>query len=417
MRSPHNMVQWNIFAAVVALAAVPFMLSPSATWLLSTVLEPIFYALLTWCWPASRRCERLHWEDIPDGSLCGHTSATGWDHLCFIEHKSTDCLQSTIGTIFFRAWVSAQRREKSVKKPKALDLRRSYVCVDIQTLRSYLMLAEEEPKFFDHDQPLIKFQYVQDVLTAHLTTKAILGGPASCSMTKDDLNCLLHGYPPFYRKTFRMTNGTLLTSPTTDPGTTLTSPIKDSSDIPRAGWIVACGLSNIVSVGRHTMMPSNMPTENCFWKDTVVRSSFRRFQRALENLVSAFPDDEFAAKGLEIYRMIVIEGKDMGTNDKQLWHMLGCVRGITNIKHETKLTAEEWTVAMNCFNHWDQLTIDEIKTLQQGRVQYVLIAAFRGLMKVIRYGNGRRSTFIPCYPELSGHKYVYLSACMDENDK
>jgi hypothetical protein len=52
--------------AIVALSAVPFMLSDGATWLLKTI------ALTTVprAWPVRAQRERLQWEYIPDGPLC-----------------------------------------------------------------------------------------------------------------------------------------------------------------------------------------------------------------------------------------------------------------------------------------------------------------------------------------------------------
>jgi len=384
-------------------------------------MEPLSYRLLAWFWPTSVRCERLQWEDIPNGPLCVHTPATEWRFHCRVGHKPVDCLNSTIGTVFSRAWISVQRREKWVKKPIRLDLRRSYVRVDVQTLKAYLMLAQGDPSYsfqLDQDQPLIHFKHIQDVLTAHLTTRGTTYFPPCCLITKDDLDCLLHGYPPFYRKIFSLTDGTrsMSSSPTTELGPSLTSPIKDLSDIHRAGWIVACGLSNFPPVGLHTMAPSNMPSENCFWKDTVVRSSFRRFQRALENFKSAFPNDESAARGPAIYQAFIVEEKDRGTMDKLLWSMLGCPQGISDSRHESKLTTEQWAVAMTCFNRWDPLTIDEIHALQRVQVRFVLIAAFWGLLKVLKYGRGSKSTFLPSFPELRGHKYVYLTACRNDDE-
>lgn len=416
------MVHWDIFAAVVAMAAVPLMLSPSAIWLLRTVMEPLLHRLLALFWPASVRCERLQWEDIPDGQLCVHTPVTEWTSLCKVGHRPVDCLNSTIGSVFSRAWVSVQRREKWVKKPVGLDLRTSYVRTDVQTLKAYLMLVERDDLLYfglDVDQSPVHFKQVRNVLTAHLTTRSTTYDAPCCLMTKDDLDCLLHGCPPFYRKTFSLTDGGIArdSSQTPELGPSLTSPIKDPSDIPRAGWIVACGLSDFPPVGLHTMAPSDKPSENCFWKDTVVRSSFRRFYRALENLKSAFPDDEIAAKGPEVYQAFFVEENERGSNNQLLWWSLGCEPPVSFIRYERKLTIEQWAVVMTCFNRWDPLTIDEIHALQGVRMQFVLVAAFQGILKVLDYGRWSKSNSLPSFPELRGHKYVYLTACRDDDDE
>lgn len=308
-----------------------------------------------------------------------------------------------------------------MKKPIGLDLRTSYVRTDVQTLKAYLMLAERDPIHYyglDLDQSCIHFKQVRNVLTAHLTTRSTTYGAPCCLMTKDDLDCLFHGYPPFYRKTFSLTDGGGAWGSSTTPeiGPSLASPITDRSDIHRAGWIVACGLSNHPPVGLHTRAPSDRSSENCFWKDTVVRSSFQRFQRALENLKSAFPDDEIAARGPAIYQAFVVEGKDRGTENERLWLSLGCDQGISRIRNERKLTTEQWAVVMTYFNRWDPLTIDEINALKGANMHFVLIAAFWGLLKVLRYDRYSKSTSLPSLPELRGHRYIYLTACGGDDE-
>ncbi len=107
----------------------------------------------------------------------------------------------------------------------------------------------------------------------------------------------------------------------------------------------------------------------------------------------------------------------MGSMYKVVWSMLGYPRGLSSDRHESKLITEKWAVTMNCFNHWDPLTTDEINALQGGQVQFVLIAAFRGLLKIIVYGRGSKSTCLTSFPELKGHKYVYRAACNDEDEE
>ena len=64
------MVDWSQaggVAAVISALYLPFVLSPTA----AAALYSTGRALAQWVWPATALCERLLWDDIPDGLIHG----------------------------------------------------------------------------------------------------------------------------------------------------------------------------------------------------------------------------------------------------------------------------------------------------------------------------------------------------------
>ena len=57
------MIKWDEFAALVALVAVPVMLSPSAIPKMKAIYDSVYKML----YPAASQCEQLEWVDVPDG--------------------------------------------------------------------------------------------------------------------------------------------------------------------------------------------------------------------------------------------------------------------------------------------------------------------------------------------------------------
>lgn len=104
------MIHWDAFAALVALIGIPLMLSPIAIQAVKFIIA-FTYKIL---YPATAQCERIQWVDVPNGQLlqCKNDYQGYWE-------ERQDCLNSTLGNFFQRAWVSASRRYKAVMKPKS----------------------------------------------------------------------------------------------------------------------------------------------------------------------------------------------------------------------------------------------------------------------------------------------------------
>ena len=157
-----NTIHWDAFAALVALIGTPLMLSPNAIQAIKFIIAFTYKTL----YPATAQCERIQWVDVPNGQLlqCKNDCHGYWE-----ETQGSDCLNSTLGKFFQRAWVSASRRDKVVTKPKQLSLDTHYIRTDQKLVRAYLLLNRYGDAWFREN--IIQFRDVDGVLTAHLLNR------------------------------------------------------------------------------------------------------------------------------------------------------------------------------------------------------------------------------------------------------
>jgi len=409
-------IRWDMFAALVALCVLPFMLSPSATWLIKSLCLRVGRKL----WPACAECERLEWRDIPDDPLACPTS----------HHYSENCLDSSVGTFFYNAWISANRRERPrVSKPSQLDFHKSYIRTDPTTLGAFALQALAYPLDFDNEEEWwavrtenrpspITFENVGGIMTAHLCHMHLSTTPKS----KKELKSLLKGYPPFYSEFIYLPNGEKIWSP-----------IQSSNDIDRGGWIVAAGLNYDLPPKKkshimlcHTLqhITIDINRENSYiWEYTTMRASITRVGDTLAQIQKALPHDPRPVCVLEIYNRIF----------KKMF-ALRCVQPVHGLKEREcgalgftgggwadLLTAEQWRRAMAIFNHVEPLAPDE-KDLLDTHMTPIFHAVLVGLLEVAFYGSDRSPSRavgvrkLPQFPEIFNHRHIYLKNCEIEHE-
>lgn len=409
------MVRWDEFAALVALAAVPFMLSGSA----AALAQFIGRQALRFFWPSNVQCGTLCWEDIPDGLV-----RPEGDKVDFVEHESGSCLVSTYGKVFENAWTDPKRMGKQVAKPADLETGTTYLRTDLKAIRALMLVTAA---FGSRDPQCFTFEKVGKTMTAHCD----LGSEEMTSLngsshTKDEARLLLEGYPPFYRASIQLPDGTHVRSP-----------IRDRRDLDRGGWIVHCGLA--ISGRRfldptqfHAMsiVPSDAAADR-LWKKTAMKKAVERFGRALDNIQIAMPQEQKLELASKLFADCV-DGNvsfDSGTipcvddphTHKRIFDrfdFLGPDGWPIKGDYVSALNADEWRMAMAIFTHKEPLTAEESALLQNSLLP-VLQAAFVGLLRVVEYGHSSYCIFtgfdsgqpLPLMPELKGLKYVYLRSC------
>ena len=273
--------------------------------------------------------------------------------------------------------------------------------------------------------PIISFERVGKTMTAHFRPRAC---KVLCSLTKSEVHLILEGYPPFYRSSVRLPDGT-------DIG----NPIREPQDIERAGWIVHLGLAQfgdrphgLSPTANHNMELRSVGSDKQSypWQQTSMRNAVDRFGLALDNIEKALP-------GLSM----VLEAKKTFANVKEVLHTSSGLPDIMHPGYESSapsfltplrfhdsqpgyreaLRVDQWQIVMQAFTHREPLTADETALLE-AHMKPVLQAAFIGLVRVLGYGesrvyflNGSRrdqpGTPLPQMPELAGTKYVYLRSC------
>ena len=430
------MVAWNTFAVIVALIAIPLTTSPNALQAIK-VLYRFFYQKL---YPVTAQCERLQWADVPDGQLfiCPD-NCRGSSHLS----SDADCLESTLGSFFRRAWVSPSRREKIVPKPKQLSLDTRYVRSDTKLLKAYLLMNP-----FSHDN--IRFHDLDGVLTAHLVTKHryqrwISGQnarsepqrhiPHRCLLTKREVELILEGYPPDYSEQIRISQGQQSTNSTLC--VSVPSPIREWADIHRGGWIIGTALhcyfkdlrmKKAASEERKTPRTGHVMQSTTFQAGSPMidnyflprRKAVIRTRHVFNNILEAMPDQgELVRAALAFIDLLFTlpEHNRLSPSEfrriiltARLYKLSTPATDYFSREFAARLSDIEWTRAMNVFNQFDPLPSQDIDFLRP-RLVHVLQAAATGVWDVYMYRYKNVSPILPDIPELREGRHVYIYDC------
>ncbi|KAI1494118.1 hypothetical protein F5X96DRAFT_619132 [Biscogniauxia mediterranea] len=220
-------VDWGMAAVAAALA---MFIVPYAAKLLKTAYKAF--------WGKPSRHIRLKWDDIPDGKIhqCLHPY-TACNHPGPHEHGK-ECWSSagSLGPCFNRAWDLSTRKPQYAKPfSDALPSESSFLCTDAKTVLAFVLYTVDRKKASSWYPKGLSFNETRvDVETLNGCTVAHIRGPFRTqrqTLTKSELECMLSGYPPWYRETF-----------VTRANIEVPFPISTHEDVSRAGWIIAVGL-------------------------------------------------------------------------------------------------------------------------------------------------------------------------------
>jgi hypothetical protein len=402
-------------AAIIALIALPLMLSNGTTWLVSRIAS----RLVRWLSAGGSTCERLEWSDIPDGPLRENNPkpARYWSsdqyETPYFDHDGQQCLNSTLGKVFQKAWTSPQQRNRRVFKPFQLHSRKSYVRIDKKVLMAYFLMTHTSRED-------VQFKEIDGVLTAHLTAQ----GAQLHFRTKHEIEMILQGYPPFYLATVHVSDTVQVKSP-----------ISSHRDVTRAGWIVAIALDS----HRTPPLKTHNMEDGCEvpkgweqirqmlrpynWTSTTMVNSVIRFGEVLENLQISFPDDERVKCALKIFSDLTTGEYGISDTTPQ-WGLasypqLGKADYYQTRDYRLELRKDQWELAMSVFNPRAPLTQEAEQLFQEFMVP-ILQAAIVGLLHVFLYEHYRNcpsnACKLPVIPEIHAHKYMYLTYCEPVED-
>jgi hypothetical protein len=408
-------IRWDIFATLVALAGFPFMVNPTTIHL----LRRLYLVFARFVWSERHFCEVLTWEDIPSGflhqcpnQLCNCANFGQAVHDPENPPKShEECFKSTVGKVFPRAWASPSRREKRVNKPVQLDIQRPYIRTCRTTLRAYALLAQ--PMGLEDDiGSVISFKNVGSILTAHLHAGDDTFGWAygELGLTKAEVECILQGYPPFYRSQLKLPNGEYVRSP-----------IKSKEDINLGGWIAGVGISVTGSrpTHRHNMALTSAYHGGRLWPHTVMGNAVRRVGERFRDFAEHFPDDKAVRLANELFKYMIMDNSHLTCYSRYCsdWND----RGYFDDHHVTtinKLTASEWESVLLLYNRRTPFSTKETDLFAK-HSKTIVHAALNGLRNVLNYGENASHvvihpvTKLPPMPELNGisDRQIYLLSC------
>ena len=437
------MVAWDTFAVIVALVAIPLTTSPTVIQAIKSIYLFVYQKL----YPVTAQCERLQWADVPDGCLFNcPDDCFGSSYL----NLEADCLESTLGSFFPRAWVSPSRRNKTVPKPKQLSLETRYVRSDTKLLRAYLLMNPSP-----HNN--IRFHDLDGVLTAHLVTNykkydfCWTNGqtgieekrhiPHRCTLTKREIELILEGYPPDYSEQILISQDKLSTN--SPLCVIVPSPIRERADIHRGGWIIGTALHryfkdlqiskaaeddvDMCKIG-HVMQATPFQAGGRTTDDFLPRQkAVLRIRHVLYRIIEAMPaEEELVRAALEFINPLFMRPHDEDScpypyahflpsdfktivRKARLYQLSTPATTYDSREFATRLSGAEWTRAMIIFNQFDPLSTEDVDFLRP-RLVHVLQAAATGVWDVSG-GYRAKPPILPDLPELREGKCVYIYDC------
>ena len=384
----------------------------------SHIIAAIFAFVVRRIWPASTRCKRLEWVDIPHGPLhectipvanCGQSQNTRGGH-------SWD---TTLSSLFTRV-----RHDTFVRKPRQLDWRKDYIRTDATTLKAMLLFLgtpSAKDSILSHSSAAtFHFQQIGTLLTIQNAPRWIPAHPrlefleyCRLNITKVEIDFLLLGYPPWYTVKLLLANGE-----------SVPHPIISCESISRGGWVAAVGLSPTRPF-LNSCMPSNHGETNIH-DLTPLERAFDRIIWRLSNLRTIFPSEAMLID--EAYRLVTtlrfkfnshsmtssvfrysVFATQFGDRDWFEHHTEQAVRR----QFARGLSTEDSLLIIDVFTHYSDLTAGEIEALRP-----IIIVALRavlvGCWEVFFYTHIFKRVQFP--PELDKFQTVYLRDESEEED-
>ena len=364
-------------------------------------------------------CASTVWDDL-QGQITMHKCNESLPYRpyrgCTLQHaQGADSLEEFLS--YFNALRPTQPSRRFYK-PYSLDLRRGYFRTDARTLFVCLMASIENSIIhchkwsYCHKADSVEFRFGQSFLILRLKGNVFEAQiSVSCSncatvnrRTKYEYEqILIHGYPPWFKETV-----------TNSVGVTFSFPSLLNGNLRRGGWIVAVGLGDICDplpyfttafgdfreLGQHHHRGGIGPYwKACNYLKYVVDIRFgtqfpeNRIVQAAMKAINGMMEDHTASKTAGLLRNTPLENAEQ--------------EGV----FASQLDKSQVEFAIKVFNHRNEFTATELKTLQP-ILRAVLAGAVRGLDMVFAHLNdcsfqirGDFEAFLDRNPEVYLRKY------------
>lgn len=338
-----------------------------------------------------RRVKQLKWSEIPPGLVyhCQHTTWNSCGCKTSPPHRKRCCGSCILTIIFNRAWYRSRVTPRFVQQvPSSLPKTATFICTDALVILTFALLAETSVN------ALIKYERREDIVICR-----VIGDrqPFRSTLTKSELQCLLEGYPPWYRETFE-----------TDTNIKLPFPIRDARDIPRGGWVVAVGLMNRKLDSQKPLRVYRCPDEPA---EPGWRMNGRTFRMAIvrcrdhivRNIRPHFVNDPYVNAAVEALNYLIEQRTGSGIHCAPLPSPL--MDGVLPLK------ASDCRFLMNHFNEYSALTDPADMTRYSNMMLPAMTAVVHGAFEVVQYlKDVGKELEIP--PELANlQQEIYLKMC------
>jgi hypothetical protein len=383
-----KMVEWSMGSVILAIIALCLSIAISPV-VLST-LDQLRVSIRNFIRPSGNRCKHITRDDVSDHFLhnCGmwklnpkygHTDMAVGSDVTF--SRDPPLCPNSLPSEFVN--LKDPELGSFTKKPPELAYDTTYFKMDTWTLGAYLLHWQDALHWKDKiPHPRVDIQKVGDILVAKVVADRqevpIRPLPTVCQLSKNDVDGILRGYPPFYRERLVTMNREKVIHP-----------IRNVLDVQRGGWIVAIGLCMPFVVGKHRMTKPQLGPEESLAPLLYVVRPFKRIVEVLDNFVPAFGNQGNLLRVCEMATEIRTR-KRSTTSRSEAWFFDSDVlvpyggRDIESGSYLKDLTAKQCQTAMDAFNHYDPLSEDEIQILMSV-LDKVLIAVLHGMFKAAEW--------------------------------
>ncbi|KAH9205123.1 hypothetical protein DL95DRAFT_417699 [Leptodontidium sp. 2 PMI_412] len=200
-------------------------------------LQSCFQCFVCHLVPSRGYCYRLLLKDVPHGRLhqC-HPNCQHVNPLTRDDHDRTNCWDDGWGQVLDRAWNLMKSDPADLRyrarTPFSLLFCGPYIQIDVQTLKVLLILTAEGNRTLETPDVTksLDIRKIRGIQTVHLKTHGYRS--INMSLTKQEVDRFVEGYPPFYSTIIKTTGGIYLEHP-----------LNDSGKIGRGSWVLAVGMS------------------------------------------------------------------------------------------------------------------------------------------------------------------------------
>lgn len=365
--------------------------------------NPQFISALQWLHRKARslltpkdvKCELLLWKDVTIGLLHSHARQGGpprcSDCNSAKHHDHSErCWLTTIALVFNNSWFTDTRR-KYTKKPPQLPLGERFLRTEARVVLAYFLCTAQISVFKDEmlgsSLKHVDLKEQDGLVVGHV-------GPAEkiLDLTKEEVDCILQGWPPFYRKTFLSREGHMLESPLTTV-----------DFVRRPGWIIAIGLGCV--------QPTDVFVDNSEERErSLFNFAIGRVKRVLEDQFELeWLGNNIISNAKESINKMLRGGQSIELEDASPNLDPASYSKLKNISRLTKAQCE---TLMRVFNNMlitaaDKSSIDPVLAICMDRV-------ITGVKVALKYSSTRRALRVP--PLLQGDKIIYLRDCKREED-
>lgn len=270
------------------------------------------------------------------------------------------------------------------RKPEQLPLGVSFLRTEARVILAFLLITVRCNNFNISEYVEIRKQ--GNFVICHLKQPNRI-----LHLTKDEIDRMLEGWPPFYRSSFESPEGYILQSP-----------ITSYEHLKRPGWIVAIGIGRL------------QPADICTNPD-VFKIASNRVEETLKGaFLDAWPGDPTIIKAIDTMQAMQEKGSAAYPSgyERQPVSSTNTIKYPSEVLH---LTKEQCIAAMQVFHNMG--INEDQKRILEPSLREVLLRVCVGLAAVLDYTDCHERKLV--VPELlQGDKIVYLRDCyVDEEEQ